>query len=304
MLRWRLLIAALIIVPLVGLLVVDYRYHGGAPGVWLAPLVVLVALLAAAEVLDLLRAKEWQPAAASVYGGVLLVAGAGLIPVFWKLSGQPAPGGGPLAPLAWPLAAMGLCVPLAFVGEMVRYRQPGKATVHVALALLVIAYVGLQTTFFIALRLYHDNAWGLAAVVSAIFVTKMSDTGAYLCGRTLGRHKMTPILSPKKTIEGGIGGIVTACLSSWLFFAVLVPWLFVPGAAAPPWWGWLTYGVVLAVFGACGDLCESLLKRDMERKDSSPWMPGLGGVLDVLDSLLVAVPVAYLCWAAGLVGPH
>jgi phosphatidate cytidylyltransferase len=143
----------------------------------------------------------------------------------------------------------------------------------------------------------------MAAVVSLIVVTKMSDTGAYFVGRSLGRHKMTPILSPKKTIEGGIGGILTACLASWIFFRWCVPGLVGEASVVTPWWGAVVYGAVIAVAGACGDLAESLLKRDMERKDSSRWMPGLGGVLDVLDSLLIAAPAAYLCWAIGLVGP-
>jgi phosphatidate cytidylyltransferase len=143
----------------------------------------------------------------------------------------------------------------------------------------------------------------MAALVSLIFVAKMSDTGAYTFGRLLGRHKMAPVLSPKKTIEGGLGGILTACACSYLFFAVIAPWIVGPDAAAPSLWGCLVYGVVVSVAGVVGDLAESLLKRDMERKDSSRWMPGLGGVLDVLDSLLIASPAAYLCWIAGIVGP-
>jgi phosphatidate cytidylyltransferase len=302
-LRWRLLVAAIIIVPLVGLLVLDYRVNFGAPGIWLWPVVVAITALAVAEVLDLLRAKDWAPAAWSVYSGTLLVVGAGWVPLFWNLSGQPCPTSGTLGPLGWPLAAMALSVPLAFLGEMVRYRQPGKSVVHVALAVFTIAYIGLLMTFLVALRIYHGNGWGMAAVVSLIFVTKMSDTGAYFVGRALGRHKLTPILSPKKTIEGGIGGVLTACLCSWLYFRWFVPLLVGDHAVATPWWGCVLYGVVVAVAAACGDLSESLLKRDMERKDSSSWMPGLGGVLDVLDSLLVAAPAAYLCWAVGIVGP-
>ena len=65
----------------------------------------------------------------------------------------------------------------------------------------------------------------------------------------------------------------------------------------------LVYGLMLAVAGMHGDLAESLLKRDMQRKDSSTWLPGLGGVLDIIDSVLVAAPCAYLCWVVGLVGP-
>jgi phosphatidate cytidylyltransferase len=65
----------------------------------------------------------------------------------------------------------------------------------------------------------------------------------------------------------------------------------------------LLYGLILAAAGMHGDLAESMLKRDMQRKDSSTWLPGLGGVLDIVDSVLVAAPCAYLCWVLGLVGP-
>ena len=299
MLRWRLLVAAIIIAPLVGLLVLDAR--GGVPGLWLWPLLLTLAVMAAAEVLDLLGAKNWHPVAWTTYGGTLLVVGAALMPLLERVLGMSGALGGQWGVVGWPLCALGLSVPLVFTGEMLRYRQPGNAIVHVALSLFTITYIGLSLAFLIALRSYGSNALGMAAVVSTIFVTKMADTGAYFVGRSLGRHKMTPILSPKKTVEGGIGGVVVACLSAWLFFAYVLP-LFMDAPVPPtPWWGSLAYGAILAVAGTCGDLCESLLKRDMERKDSSRWMPGLGGILDVLDSLLVAAPAAYVCWATGLV---
>jgi phosphatidate cytidylyltransferase len=303
MLRWRLLVAAIIIGPLVGLLVLDFRWNFGTPGIWLWPLVLVIAVLAASEMLSLLRAKDWQPAAWAVYTGTLLVVGAGLVPLFRSALGPAGAAGPSTMPWDWPLGALALSVSLAFIGEMFRYREPGKSVVHVALAVLTIAYVGLLLSFLVALRIHHGNGWGMAAVVSTIFVTKISDTGAYFVGRLCGRHKMSPILSPKKTIEGGIGGLVTACLCAWLFFRWFVPLLAGPDAVVTPWWGCVVYGAVVAVAGACGDLSESLLKRDLERKDSSTWMPGLGGVLDVMDSLLMAAPAAYLCWAAGLVGP-
>jgi phosphatidate cytidylyltransferase len=231
-----------------------------------------------------------------------LVVGAGCLPVFEPLLGA-APRPYSLGHLGWPAVALAVSVALAFLGEMVRFERPGQAVVNVALAFFAIAYVGFLVTFLVALRLFHSNEWGMLAVVSAIAVTKMSDTGAYTWGRLLGRHKMTPILSPKKTIEGGIGGLLTAAVSAWLFFIVFVPlWA---GAAAPVPAGWRCglYGLIVGAAGTCGDLCESLLKRDLERKDSSRWMPGLGGVLDVLDSLLLAAPAAFFCWAAGLLGP-
>jgi len=302
-LRWRLLVAAAIIVPLVGLLLADFHFNFNVPGIWLFPLALLLTVLASAEVLDLLRAKDLRPAAWSVYTGALLVVVASLVPQLWLFTGSEYPADGPLGKLGWPLVAMAIGVALAFVGEMARYEKPGGVIVNVALSVFTIAYVGLLLVFLIALRTYHNNEWGMAALISAVFVTKMSDTGAYTFGRLFGRHKMSPILSPKKTIEGGIGGIVTACLCSAAFFYWLVPVIFGLDDAEPQLWGCIVYGVVVAIAGMIGDLAESLLKRDMERKDSSSWMPGLGGVLDVLDSLLFAAPAAYLCFVTGTVGP-
>ena len=69
-----------------------------------------------------------------------------------------------------------------------------------------------------------------------------------------------------------------------------------------PWWGWILFGLLVGTVGLMGDLAESMLKRDVGRKDSSTWLPGLGGVLDVLDSILLAAPFAWACWALGLVG--
>lgn len=303
MLRWRLLVAAAIIVPLVGLLLADFHVNFNAPGIWLFPLALLLTVLASAEVLDLLRAKDLHPAAWSVYTGALLVVVASLVPQLWLFTGSEYPADGPLGKLGWPLVAMAIGVALAFVGEMARYEKPGGVIVNVALSVFTIAYVGLLLVFLIALRTYHNNEWGMAALISAVFVTKMSDTGAYTFGRLFGRHKMSPVLSPKKTIEGGIGGIVTACLCSAAFFYWLVPVIIGLDDAEPQLWGCIVYGVVVAIAGMIGDLAESLLKRDMERKDSSSWMPGLGGVLDVLDSLLFAAPAAYLCFVTGIVGP-
>jgi len=302
-LRWRLLVSTLIIAPLVALLILDYRFHFGVPGIWLSPLLVLFTVLGVAEVLDLLAAKNLRPAAWSVQAGALLVIAASLAPLIGRLAGGSNSSGEPWAQLGWPLAAFVAAVALAFVGEMVRYQGPGGVIVNVALAVFTVAYVAVLMTFLNALRLYHDSGWGMAALVSVIFVTKMSDTGAYACGRLWGRHKLAPVLSPKKTIEGAIGGLVTACLCSWLFFATLLPILAGPQAAVPPLWACLVYGLVVGVAGMIGDLSESLLKRDMECKDSSRWMPGLGGILDVLDSLLLAAPAGYFCWISGFLGP-
>ena len=300
MLRWRLLSAAIVLTILLTLLWVDFQnFVFQRPGAWLFPLAVLLTVLGTAELLDLLAAQNLRPICWTTHAGTLLIVLAAGAPILWKVY----PPDCPLGKLGWPLLALAAGVCLAFCGEMLRYREPGGVVVRIALGVFAMAYLGLLMAFVIELRLFHDNAWGMAALVSMVFVTKMSDTGAYFVGRALGRHKMTPLLSPKKTIEGAVGGLAAAALSSWLFFHVLVPWLFVASPPLPNWWQWLAYGVILAAAGMIGDLAESLIKRDMNRKDSSRWLPGLGGVLDIVDSLLFAAPPAYLCWAAGLVGP-
>ncbi len=152
--------------------------------------------------------------------------------------------------------------------------------------------------------------WGLAALLTTIAVTKSTDAGAYFSGKTLGKHKLIPRLSPGKTREGAVGGILTAtivafgCLQ-WLFPAVAgaaagpVATPSIPGIDQPLW-GALVLGPLLALTGMVGDLAESLIKRDSGAKDSGNWLPGLGGVWDVTDSLIAAVMPAFLCFAAGV----
>lgn len=303
MLRWRLLTAMLIIAPLLALLVADYRYNFGAPGVWLAPLAVLLSIAAVAELLDLFRSKNLRPVSWSVHAGALLVVLTGMVPLYWSLSGAPYPVASEIGRFGWPLLALPMASALIFVAEMVRFRRPGESVVNVALGILIVVYVAVPVSFLVGLRLHRDNAWGMAALVSLVLIVKMSDTGAYFSGRWLGRRKMAPLISPKKTIAGFVGGLVTAAGVSWMFFELVAPSIAgaTEGKTSPA--GALVYGLLIGLAGVIGDLSESLLKRDMERKDSSCWMPGLGGVLDVLDSLLFAGPVAYLCWLLHLVGP-
>jgi phosphatidate cytidylyltransferase len=161
----------------------------------------------------------------------------------------------------------------------------------------------------ISLRQMIDPRWGLVALLSMIATVKMADTGAYTAGRLFGKHKLIPRVSPGKTWEGLAGGFVVAIVAAAICLTWL-PGLFgaTPGeetaATGATWWmGIFVYGVVLTLAGLLGDLTESLLKRDAGRKDSSNWLPGMGGVLDILDSLLLGAPAAYLCWMLGLVGP-
>jgi phosphatidate cytidylyltransferase len=304
LLRWRLLSAGVILAVLLSLVWLDAREAVfGVAGVWLAPVLVVIAVAATEEMLSLLRAKGHRPVAWVAYVGNFAIVVSACMPIFGNLLQDPDLARS-LGQLGWPFTVFAIMTVLAFCGEMQRYEGPGRAIVDVGLSVLTMAYVGVLSSFWAALRLLDMGPWGLAALISMLFIVKLSDVGAYATGRTLKAfmttHKMTPILSPGKTIEGGIGALVAAVAASWVFFRFLAPWITGGSFAMPPAWAWISYGLVLAVVGMLGDLAESLIKRDMERKDSSTWMPGLGGVLDVVDSVLTAAPVAYLFWALGL----
>ena len=127
-------------------------------------------------------------------------------------------------------------------------------------------------------------------ILYLIAVVKASDTGAYFTGRFLGRHKLIPRLSPNKTWEGLAGGFLFSLIVSLLF------WWFAGGqlgVVSLRVWDAAILGVLLAGSGVIGDLVESMIKRNADIKDSGHLIPGMGGVLDVLDSLLFGAPVLY-----------
>jgi phosphatidate cytidylyltransferase len=163
--------------------------------------------------------------------------------------------------------------------------MPGGAHGYVkdaAASLFIICYVPLLGSFT-ALMLAGEN--GGARLVTFILVVVMSDTGGYVFGVLMGKHPMAPRISPKKSWEGLVGSLVFG-VASGVAMAVL-------GLKVPVWIGVLI-GVALVAVGTCGDLIESMVKRDLGIKDMSSFLPGHGGVMDRLDSLLVAAPVAWL----------
>ncbi|KLU05485.1 Phosphatidate cytidylyltransferase [Rhodopirellula islandica] len=171
-------------------------------------------------------------------------------------------------------------------------------------AAFVSLYIGLPMSLLFSIRgLGSDisTSWGLAALLTMIAVTKSADAGAYFAGKALGRHKLIPRLSPGKTWEGAIGGVLMSTLVAMACFQWLFP-AMVAGSVAPaslPSIGWaLILGPALAITGMVGDLAESMFKRDCGAKDSGNWLPGLGGVWDVTDSLIAAILPAFLCLAA------
>ena len=170
---------------------------------------------------------------------------------------------------------------------------------RIAVGIFSLVYVGLMFTFAVQMRLF----WGVGAMAAWIICVKMGDIGAYTVGRLFGRTKMSPTISPGKTMEGALGAMLFALTGSWICFHGIVQLAppYVEGMPGQPI-GWVIFGLLMGSVGIMGDLAESLLKRDVGCKDSSAWMPGFGGVLDILDSLLLSAPIAWLCWLLGIVG--
>lgn len=160
----------------------------------------------------------------------------------------------------------------------------------------VVVYAGVLPAYLILLRRFDGNRWGMLALVSMLVISKMGDTTAYFSGKLWGKRKLSPKLSPGKTVAGGLGSMIGAILSALACGIWLQPALTNSTAAGIDYAWWAGLGAAVGAMGMVGDLAESLLKRDAGTKDSSSWMPGLGGILDVIDSVLFAAPVAYLFW--------
>ena len=204
--------------------------------------------------------------------------------------GRPAPGALPLLLLvaltAWwifdptrnPLAL--LVVGLGWVAIEVVFR--GLKIDHAAARFFAAVYLGVPMGLLAAT---HAGG-GPSAALLLMGTVVASDTAQYYSGRLLGRHPLAPAISPKKTIEGALGGVLFAAL----FVAVVGTWVF-PMARRVTL---ALVGVAIAALGICGDLFESRLKRAAGVKDSSTLIPGHGGVLDRIDALLFASPAFYL----------
>jgi phosphatidate cytidylyltransferase len=147
--------------------------------------------------------------------------------------------------------------------------------------LLSIIYLGALASFFMKIRI----DFGPLIFLWFVFVVKFCDIGAYTLGRLFGKHKFSPVISPKKTWEGMAGGVIFAVIAASIFALVF---------DIMPLWQAVVFGVVFAFIGQLGDLAESMLKRAAEQKDASAVVPGFGGILDVIDSPLVSAVFAYV----------
>ena len=153
-----------------------------------------------------------------------------------------------------------------------------------ATTLFGLAYIAALFSYFFYIRTI-DTKQGAWLVLFLVLVTKMGDVGAYAIGNLIGRHTLIPRISPRKTVEGFVGAVVFSGVTAILSASML-------GRPISPAMS-LLLGSFLGLCGQLGDLAESLLKRDCQVKDTGAVMPGLGGVLDVIDSLLFTAPLFY-----------
>jgi phosphatidate cytidylyltransferase len=280
-LQLRLLTAAVLIPTILYVI-----FQGG---LWVLATVVVVTVLGLNEFYQLIEAKGAHPL--RTFG---TVAGASLPVVAYVGSEYHTT----------------ILMSAVLLGLMVA--QLGKARISESLASISgtffgIFYVGWLLSHAIVLRDFYgavQGQWGEVAPVGilpeigifylifTLAIVIAGDAGAYFTGRAYGRHKLAPKISPGKTVEGALGAVVAGVgvgLACKAGFEILIP-----GVTAPI--GWVLCGVlagILAVVGIVGDLVESLLKRDAEVKDTGILLPGTGGILDRVDSSLLAIPVMY-----------
>ncbi len=161
-------------------------------------------------------------------------------------------------------------------------RRAGNVLVNWVWTLAGIIYIGWMLSHFIPLRALDD---GREWVIFLLFATFATDTAAFFCGRAWGRRPLAPTISPGKTWEGAIGGFLAAIAASLILALIL--------SLPIPYWQVPILGILIGIFAQLGDLSESLLKRSAGVKESGTLIPGHGGILDRLDSIVFTVIVVY-----------
>jgi CDP-diglyceride synthetase len=340
MLRHRIILGLLITALFVGLITIDWFAAGGwplanwstPPGLFVAGACLIAIPLALWEMRTLLARQN-------VHISFRISVAAALLCLLWPWLGQfddsiqerltwpstvagVAPPGSPERMIrvhaspwyhvaTWFLSVkphyiVSTILALAFVAAFVKHardRRVQGAMANAGGTLLAIVYLGVLPGFYLPICMTH-SAWMMFAIVA---IVKCADIGAFATGKLVGKHKLIPWLSPGKTVEGFIGGLILAGIIGALFSYIMKTFPPVNPQDAQRWarialpfaiLGGGLSGILLCAVGQFGDLLESLLKRDAGVKDSGA-VPGFGGVLDILDSPLLAAPVAY--WLLKLV---
>jgi phosphatidate cytidylyltransferase len=241
------------------------------PAGWFTALAVIAAAIGQHELYAMARNRGIRPLEAM---GILL----GALVIVVEFAGTGAPG----FPRAGIVTLLAFCVLAVLVGRLFAPRAVEGALEDTASTLLGIVYVALLFGYQVGIHRLQQGKYWLLFLYLVIWA---SDTGAFYVGSALGRHRLYEKISPKKSIEGLIGGTIASLIAALLCKLWLVKTLGMIEA--------LLLGAVLALAGTLGDLSESLLKRSAGVKDSGALIPGHGGILDRMDSMLFAAPVLF-----------
>jgi len=246
-------------------------------------LILLLAVTGLAEFYGLVARRQlvcftgW-----GIFGGILLIVG-----TFLNLTGRLGTTGSPARVNDFEtsfliLFVLGLCTRQFFS------KSNTAGILAISTTLFGLMYVPWLLNFIQKIN-FFPGVDGHYYLFYFVLITKFSDTGAYAVGSLIGKHKMIPRISPGKTWEGFGGAIVVSTLASLIFFQ-----LFQHKMRGMTWMHAIILGVILSVSAVVGDLIESLFKREAGVKDSGKFFPGIGGILDLLDSLLFNAPIMYL----------
>jgi phosphatidate cytidylyltransferase len=260
----------------------------------LPPLFVLLFTVALSSVAQMEFYRFMKSAGMPVHRLLGLVCGAALITVTMLTIGSETDS--LLRAYRWEQVVLVVIVLSVFIAHL--FDSKCEAPIEsVSCTLLGIMYVPFLFNFYMKLAYGFEQSFvgisdtGRMLIFYSVVVIKITDVGAYFTGRLLGRHKMFPRVSPGKTWEGFAGGIVWAVAASMIFCYFSGSVL---GMIRLPMMHAVILGFILALSGVVGDLFESLMKRAAGAKDSGTKVPGMGGLMDVFDSLLFGVPVLYV----------
>jgi phosphatidate cytidylyltransferase len=321
MLAARLASSAVFISFIVLSLVLDHWYPiGSVHGIWLMPMLLLFGGATAFEMASALSqaaegcgadgsiASESTPGQSSIdrYQATILALLPMLtaaLPWFYRwIMNRPYPANCPLSVPGLLVAGMLAAFGVASLLLLWRYGDQGAVAVKRWLIhLSVVGYIGIPISFWVLLRQIEPSWFGLLAGIGVVGVTKLADVGAYFFGKAFGKRKLCLSISPGKSVEGAMGGAITALVAALCWFGWWLPGLVAAQASTWQVAGAALMGLLLFATGLMGDLLESTVKRYSGIKDSSRWLPGLGGIWDITDALIPACVVGYYCLASGLV---
>lgn len=192
-----------------------------------------------------------------------------------------------LGSVLWVMIATYLTILVAIAWRILAVDMPGRPIMDVAATVFAVFYVPFLASFVGLMSQRSDSPW---PIVFFVVVVVCNDLGGWIAGVLFGKHPMAPRLSPKKSWEGFAGSVIMCGVAGWIATLVL----------AVPWWWLFVFAATGAIIGTLGDLTESLIKRDVGLKDMSSIMPGHGGIMDRLDSLLMSAPAFFLIYTVAL----